>query len=71
MEVTCPGGWVGGWVGGRVGGWPGSDNMTISVQLDLTGTGTGTELGKNVILSERPCKAPTMPKNHRFMLKLA
>ena len=41
MEVTCPG-WVGGWVGG----WPGSDNMTISVQLNLTGTGTGTELGK-------------------------
>ena len=26
-------------------GWPGSDNMTISVQLDLTGTSTGTELG--------------------------
>ena len=34
MEVTCP------------GGWPGSDDMTISVQLDLTGTGTGTEPGK-------------------------
>ena len=28
-------------------GWPESDNMTISVQLNLTGTGTGTELGKN------------------------
>ena len=29
-----------------MGGWPESDNMTISVQLNLTGTGTGTELGK-------------------------
>ena len=37
---------MGGWVAGRVAGWPGSDNMTISVQLNLTGTGTGTELGK-------------------------
>ena len=36
---------MGGWVGGWVGGWPGSDNKTISVQLDLTWTGTGTELG--------------------------
>ena len=41
VEVTFPG-WVGGWV---VGGWPESDNKTISVQLDLTWTGTGTELG--------------------------
>ena len=32
-------------VGGWVGGWPESDNMTISVQLNLIGTGTGTELG--------------------------
>ena len=40
VEVTCPG-WVGGWLGG----WPESDNMTISVQLNLTGTDTGTELG--------------------------
>ena len=28
-----------------VGGWPESDNKTISVQPNLTGTGTGTELG--------------------------
>ena len=28
-----------------MGGWPESDNMTISVQLNLTGTDTGTELG--------------------------
>ena len=28
-----------------MGGWPRSDNKTISVQLDLTWTGTGTELG--------------------------
>ena len=42
MEVTCPG-WVGEWVAG----WPGSDNKTISVQLNLTGAGTGTELGNN------------------------
>ena len=28
-----------------MGGWPESDNKTISVQLDLTWTGTGTELG--------------------------
>ena len=32
VEVTCPVGWVSGWLDG----WPGSDNMTISVQLDLT-----------------------------------
>ena len=40
---------MGGWPGGWVGGWPRSDNMTISVQLDLTGTCTGTELGKNIM----------------------
>ena len=32
-----------------MGGWPGSDNMTISVQLDLTGTSTGTELGNRFL----------------------
>ena len=31
---------MGGW-----GGWLDTDNKTISVQLDLTGTATGTELG--------------------------
>ena len=31
---------VGGW-----GGWLETDNRAISVQLDLTGTATGTELG--------------------------
>ena len=31
-----------------VGGWLDTDNKTISVQLNLTGTATGTELGKNV-----------------------
>ena len=30
-----------GWVG-----WLETDNMAISVQLNLTGTATGTELGK-------------------------
>ena len=40
LEVTFPGG-VGGWVG-----WLETDNRAISVQLDLTGTATGTELGK-------------------------
>ena len=40
LEVTFP---VGvGWVGG----WLDTDNKTISVQLNLTGTATGTELGK-------------------------
>ena len=39
VEVAFPG-WL--------GGWPESDNMTILVQLNLIGTGTGTELGKNV-----------------------
>ena len=34
-------GWVGGWVG-----WLDTDNRAISVQLNLTGTATGTELGK-------------------------
>ena len=28
-----------------MGGWLDSDNKAISVQLNLTGTGTGTELG--------------------------
>ena len=28
------------------GGWLDSDDKAISVQLNLTGTGTGTELGK-------------------------
>ena len=32
----------GGWVGGLD-----TDNKTISVQLNLTGTATGTELGKS------------------------
>ena len=42
VEVTFPG-WL--------GGWPESDNMTISVQLNLTGTGTGTELGNKLRLN--------------------
>ena len=45
LEVTFPGGWVG--CGGYVvGGWLETDNRAISVQLNLTGTATGTELGK-------------------------
>ena len=36
-----------GWVGG-VGGWLETDNRAISVQLNLAGTATGTELG-NII----------------------
>ena len=28
-------------------GWSETDNRAISVQLNLTGTATGTELGKN------------------------
>ena len=32
-----------GWVGG--GGWLETDNRAISVQLNFTGTATGTELG--------------------------
>ena len=38
LEVTFPG-----W--GGVGGWLDTDDKTNSVQLDLTGTATGTELG--------------------------
>ena len=34
-----------------VAGWPESDNKTISVQLDLTWTGTGTELGNTAIIA--------------------
>ena len=30
---------------GWVAGWLNTDNKTISVQLNLTGTATGTELG--------------------------
>jgi len=40
LEVTFPGGWV--------DGWPESDNRAISVQLNLSGTETGTELGKQL-----------------------
>ena len=29
-------------------GWLDTDNKTISVHLDLTGTATGTELGKTL-----------------------
>ena len=36
---------MGGWAG-WVGGWSETDNRAISVQLNLTGTATGTELGK-------------------------
>ena len=44
LEVTFPGGWVG--CGGYlVGGWLETDNRAISVQSNLTGTATGTELG--------------------------
>ena len=35
----CPSGWVG-------GGWLDTDNKAILVQLNLTGTESGTELGK-------------------------
>ena len=38
LEVTFPG--LVGW-----GGWLETDNRAISVQLNLTGTATGTELG--------------------------
>ena len=36
LEVTFPGGWLD------------TDNKSISVQFNLTGTATGTELGKNI-----------------------
>ena len=39
------------WTGGNVPGWGGwldTDNKAISVQLNLTGTATGTELGKSL-----------------------
>ena len=39
---------------GGVGGWSETDNRAISVQLNLTGTATGTELGKISIPSLRP-----------------
>ena len=35
---------------GGVGGWSETDNKAISVQLNLTGTATGTELGKNNLI---------------------
>ena len=38
VEVACP--------GRLFGGWSGSDNKAISAQLNLTGAGTGIELGK-------------------------
>ena len=37
LDITFPGG---------VGGWLETDNRAISVELNLTGTATGTELGK-------------------------
>ena len=38
---------------GWVGGWSETDNRAISVQLNLTGTATGTELGKNVFVTSQ------------------
>ena len=38
LEVTFPGGW---------GGRSDTNNRAISVQLNLTGTATGTELGNS------------------------
>ena len=43
LKVTLMGWLMGGWV-------TKSDNMAISVQINLTGTGTGNELGN---ISER------------------
>ena len=39
---------------GWVGGWLETDNRAISVQLNLTGTATGTELGNSFEMVEPP-----------------
>ena len=55
FDLTASG-WVGGataYLGGATAylvGWLETDNRAISVQLDLTGTATGNELGKNLVL---------------------
>ena len=45
---------MGGW-----GGWSETDNRAISVQLNLTGTATGTELGNDHLpiksVTQVPC----------------
>ena len=63
---------MGGW-----GGWLVTDNKTISVQLNLTGTATGTELGNNddenighyVIDSSRPPKP--RPLERRTLVQIS
>ena len=46
-------------MGGWVGGWLETDNRAISVQLNLNGTATGTELGKSYYDFGKPCKRVT------------
>ena len=49
------------------GGWLDTDNKTISVQLDLTGTATGTELGNLTIGQCVPCfSEPCIGKTIRY-----
>ena len=52
-------------MGGWVGGWLDTDNKTISVQLNLTGTATGTELGN---LKEK--KGLLAPRKNKLGLSL-
>ena len=55
-------------MGGWVGGWSETDNRAISVQLNLTGTATGTELGNNFFLKLFACDScgckHTLPVGH-------
>ena len=39
-------------------GWLDTDNMGISVQLNLTGTATGAELGKRIVSRPKTTTAP-------------
>ena len=41
-----------------MGGWLETDNRAISVQLNLTGTATGTELGNIQLWSEMTSVSP-------------
>ena len=45
-----------------MGGWLDTDNRAISVQLNLTGTATGTELGKIV-------EVPSQKTKYKFHFK--
>ena len=52
-------------MGGWLAGWLETDNRAISVQLNLTGTATGTELGK---IASTDCMPMLVPIIHNMFI---